>query len=289
MNLFIKSFNIVKDCPFITLYFVLYLIALFLILPVMLSGKNIIFIMIIGVLLMLLTCAFIAGWFGMIKTSVMEYKENKTPEEKLEEAIKLKNNFFSSVAMYILPVIAGIITLTALLYGHSYLSDILFGKIDEVLNNLSRYANDPTAFKNYFISLPDSTWAMIFKKSIFSYVICSLLTLLFLYWAGGLYLNPKCSINPLYAIMEAIKTIFGKFIETLAIFALLIVVNFILMFLQAFFIENVIISFITMILRIYFATYIIVLIFDLYENRQKQPAVDCINRTDSIGQDGAIN
>ncbi len=57
-----------------------------------------------------------------------------------------------------------------------------------------------------------------------------------------------------------------KFPQTFLVFILLTLANFVLISLQAIFIENVIISFITMILRIYFAAYMIVLIFDLYES-----------------------
>lgn len=291
-NIFKKSFDIIKDSPFLTLYFVLYLIAIFLIIPTMLLSKNMLISAIIIVLLMLLTCAFLAGWFNMIKTSVISYKKDKTPEEKLNDAIKLKDGFFSGVASYILPVIIGFIVFIGLLYLHSYVSDIIFGKIDDVLYNLSKYANDPAAFKNYFISLPDATWNVIFKKSLFTYIACSFITLAFLYWASSLYLNCKNSINPIAAAFNAIKLMFCKFYETILIFILLMVVNFILMFLQAFFIENVIISFITMILRIYFAAYIVVLIFALYENKvneNKALAIDCNNGPNSIGQNDTCN
>ena len=94
LNSLKKSFNIVKENPFITLYFVLYLIILFLIIPILIAGRNIFISMILGVLILLLTCAFISGWFNMIKTSTLNFKENKTPEQKLEEAVKLKNDFF---------------------------------------------------------------------------------------------------------------------------------------------------------------------------------------------------
>ena len=124
LNSLKKSFNIVKENPFITLYFVLYLIILFLIIPILIAGRNIFISMILGVLILLLTCAFISGWFNMIKTSVVSFKENKTPEEKFEEAVKLKNDFFCGVSEYILPVITGAVAITALFYFHSYLSEI---------------------------------------------------------------------------------------------------------------------------------------------------------------------
>ena len=288
-SLFKKSFNIVKDSPFITLFFVLYLIALFLVIQAMVTAKNFALAGIIGILLSLLTCAFISGWFGMIRTSVLVYKEDKTPEEKLNEAIKLKNDFFSGVSTFILPMFAGFLVFTALLYGHSCLSDILFGKIDDVLYNLSKYANDPEAFKNYFISLPNSTWNLIFKKSVFPYVTLCLITLTFLYWAASLYLNCNCSINPVRALIDSFKTMFLNFFETISIFILLTIVNFVLMLMQAVFIDNVIISFIAMILRIYFAAFIIVLIFDLYDSKQKKCTTDCNNRTNCFGQNSVDN
>ena len=280
-NIFSKAFNVVKDSPFITLYFVLYLIVLFLIIPVMLAGKNIFLTSILSVLSLLLTCAFLAGWFGMIKTAILVYKKDKSPEEKLEEAVKLKNNFFCSVSNYILPVIFGVLILVALLYLHSYLSDILFGKIDDVLSNISKYANDQEAFRTYLLNLPESTWGTIIKKGMFSYLVCSFLTMVFLFFASSLYLNKKCSLNPFFAM-------FNKFFETIIIFIFLIVLNFVLMSLQAFYVSNVVISFITMILRIYFAAYIIVLIFNLYEENQKglsAPSDYCCDRTDCIRQD----
>jgi len=285
-----KSFNIIKDNPFITLYFVLYLIVLFLIIP-FLAGRNIILGMIIGVLILLLTCAFVSGWFNMIKASTVHYKENKTPEEKLDEAIKLKNDFFCGVSGYILPVIAGTILIIALFYLHSYLSDLIFGKIDSVIYEMSKYTNDTEALRTYFVSLPNSTWALIFKKGIFSYVVCNLITLFFLYWGASLYLNKYCSTNPFFAIVDSIKVMFKKFPQTLIVFIILTAVNFILISLQAIFIENVVISFITMILRIYFAAYMIVLIFDLYES-DKAKICERIcaaennsdNRADSLGE-----
>ncbi len=292
LNSLKKSFNIVKENPFITLYFVLYLIILFLIIPILIAGRNIFISMILGVLILLLTCAFISGWFNMIKTSVVSFKENKTPEEKFEEAVKLKNDFFCGVSEYILPVITGAVAITALFYFHSYLSDLIFGKIDAVIYELGKYANDTEALKNYFVSLPNSTWELIFKKSIFSYAVCSLISLFFLYWGASLYLNKNCSKNPFLAMGDAIKFMFKNFFQTVAAFILLVIINFALMTFQALFVQNVIISFITMILRIYFAAYMIVLIFDLYEANEPtcaQIADNSDNGTDSIGENCPLN
>jgi len=295
-ELFKKSFNIIKDVPFITLYFVLYLIILFLIIPFVIAGRNTLIASLISVLVMLLTCAFLSGWFGMIKCATDNYKENKTPDEKIAEMGKLKDSFFCSVAGYILPVIAGFILFIILLYLlNSYLSDVLFGKIDNVIVQSAKYANDPEALKNFFVSLPDSTWNVIFKKSIFSYIITSILTLASLFWAASLYINTKHPANPLYAIVDGVATMFKTFFETFAIFIFFIVVNFFLMFLSTFFIQNVIISFLSMILRIYFAAYIVVLIFNLYEKCKKSapenilPALNRDNGADSIGENGSVN
>ena len=228
----------------------------------------------------------------MIKTSVVSFKENKTPEEKFEEAVKLKNDFFCGVSEYILPVITGAVAITALFYFHSYLSDLIFGKIDAVIYELGKYANDTEALKNYFVSLPNSTWELIFKKSIFSYAVCSLISLFFLYWGASLYLNKNCSKNPFLAMGDAIKFMFKNFFQTVAAFILLVIINFALMTFQALFVQNVIISFITMILRIYFAAYMIVLIFDLYEANEPtcaQIADNSDNGTDSIGENCPLN
>ena len=288
-GLFKKSFNIVKDNPFITLYFVLYLIVLFLIIPVMLAGRNLFISSILGVLILLLSCAFMAGWFGMIKTATVAYQEDRTPEEKLNEAIRLKNNFFCSVSNYILPVIAGFVGLIALLYVQSYISDVLFGKIDYISAELSKFANDAEGFRNYLINMPKETWAVIFKKGIFTYLVCSFLPMLYLFWAASLYLNKQCSQNPFLALVNSIKAMFKKFFESILIFIFLIVLNFVLISVQGYYIENVVISFITMILRIYFAAYIIVLIFDLYEESQKDMPSDCCDRADCIRKDGALD
>ena len=102
-----------------------------------------------------------------------------------------------------MPIIAGTILTIALFYLHSYLSDVIFGKIDTVIYELSKYANDAEALRNYFVSLPNSTWAVIFKKGIFSYIACNLITLFFLYWGASLYLNKDCSTNPFFAIVDS--------------------------------------------------------------------------------------
>ncbi len=280
-----KSFNIVKDSPFITLYFVIYLIVLFLIIPVMLTSKSVILTVTIGVLLLLLACAFAAGWFGMIRSAILLYKENKTPEQKLDETIKLKDSFFASVANYILPIIAGFLIFIGLVYLQTVLLNVVFGT-DDVFYNISKYANDPEGLRAYFSSLPETTWIVILKKNLCSYMIFSFITLAMLFYSASLYLNNKCSLNPIRAIVGGIKTMISKPVETFIAFVFLAVINFVLMFLYALFIQNIIISFITMILRIYFIAYIVVLIFALYENKayeENKPAIDCNNRPDSIG------
>lgn len=299
-DIFKKAFNIVKDCPFITLYFVLYLIVLFLIIPFMVVGRNLLQTGVLGILMILLTCAFAAGWFNMIRGAFLNYREGKTQEEKIEDAVRLKDHFFSGVSEYILPVIFGGILFLVLLYGHSYLSDMIFGRLDNILGDISKFANDPNGLGNYFATLPNSTWILILKKGVFSYVVLSFITLFFLFWTASLYLNRFHSYNPVRAVWDGILGMFTRFFETLFIFIILMVVNFVLMFMQGVFLENVIMSFIAMILRIYFASYIIVLIFALYycyetENRNKlqktaketpkESAVNCDNGTDGGGED----
>ena len=137
--------------------------------------------------------------------------------------------------------------------------------------------------------MPKETWAVIFKKGIFTYLVCSFLTMLYLFWAASLYLNKQCSQNPFLALVNSIKAMFKKFFESILIFIFLIVLNFVLISVQGYYIENVVISFITMILRIYFAAYIIVLIFDLYEESQKDMPSDCCDRADCIRKDGALD
>lgn len=287
LDIFKKSFYIIKDCPFITLYFVLYLIVLFLIIPFAVVSKNLIQAMILGILMILFTCAFTAGWFNMIREAFLGYKEDKTQEEKFEDAIKLKNYFFSGVSEYILPVIFGGAFFIILLYGHSFLSDAIFGKITSIIGDISKFANDPNGLGNYFANLPNSTWILIIKKGVFSYVTLSFITIFFLFWTASLYLNKINSHNPVRAIGDAVFGMFKKPFETVFVFMVFMAVNFILMLLNGIFLENVVLSFIAMILKIYFAAYIIVLIFALYYcyETSKKPAVDCNNGTDCGGED----
>lgn len=287
---FKKSYKIVKDTPFITLYFVLYLIVLMLILPVFLTNNNLILNAIIGILVFLLTAAFLSGWFEMIKTSIGFYgKEKKTPEIKVFEMGKLRSSFFSGVATYILPVIFGLALLLAGLFALAYLSDYIFGKVDKVISAISSLANNTEALKDYLMSMPDSTWKVIIKKGLFSYISCNIAAVCFLFWASSLFLNEKKSLNPLVAILDGLKTMFKKFFETIAVLLLIAVVNFLLISIQGLFISNIVISFIVMILRIYFASFVIVLIFDLYGKNDETEPCSRNNGTDSIRENKALD
>lgn len=280
-----KSFIIIKDNPLITLTFVIYLIILITAARTMFLNNNPVVAIVLGILMMLLTAAFAAGWCGIIKSAVRCYKKEKTVEEKIEDITLLKNNFFSSIPTYFLPILTGMILLIAIIVLFEQISSHLFGRLDSVINQINLLPEKTDASFNYLMSLPYTTQVMIAKKIIFSIFISGFLGFISMLYAASLFLNKQESKNPFKAILYTCYALFKMPFTSIALFIFITLINFALIIIQAVYIENVIISFVTMILRIYFVAYVIVLIFDIYDKKitnYSNNGSDCIRENEVI-------
>ena len=105
LSTLIKSFKITKNNPTVVLFFVSYLMIFYIVTSVLTKVQGVYTIFAIS-LIVLFNCAFFAGWFGMIKKAVLnsdKIYENK--EDKYQDILNLREDFFGSIPKFIFPVL----------------------------------------------------------------------------------------------------------------------------------------------------------------------------------------
>lgn len=280
-SLFKKSLNLIMKNPYVILLLVIYLVIVASAFPVLFVKAGILAF----VLLILLTSAFFAGWFGMIKF-ITSYKETGNVEEDMKNQFSaFKNEFFSSVPSYILPLIFYILVFVGITIAILVGADKFIGHDNELLNQVAAMAGNQDVLYNFITTLPDEAKLVIVKRCIFIYSCFILYFYLTFYSIPALYFQ-KTS-NPFLGLLNGFIALFKKPFLSIGLFILILISNILLTFIEAIFAYfSSALMFITFVLRIYFAAFIVVLIFSVYE---KYFTDNCDNRADSIGQDESCN
>ena len=286
MNFCIKnSFKIIADNPHIMLLLVTYLLAFSGLLSagIFFAGKPVFTVML--VLIFLLTCAFIAGWLGMIKYLLLS-EETDNQEEILKNKYKsFSIGFFSSVANYILPVLFFIVLFIFFIKGIISLTDTVFNGSQELFGQIGTLIGDKDALYNYISTLPEDKLIAVIKINLFIYSCILSYLLLTFYAIPATFFNEKSS-NPLLGLKNGLIAFFKKPLQTLGLFLFLLLIHTILVFFEGISVINQILMFIALVLRVSFITYIVVLIFSVYE---KNFAHNCNNGSDGVGENKSCN
>ena len=217
------------------------------------------------VLFVLMSAAFVAGWFNMVKLSVSN-PDSREPNSLMKE-------FLPGVGEYFLPALGSFFNfflLTALIVyicfilGAKYIGDP--GVSAEALSKALETAQALKAFLSGLSAeqlMKLNCWNLFLMSGLsFSYFLVIL-------YLPAMFYKKK---NPFVAFFYSIKDLFSKKIfKTIALYLLIFFVNAFISVLSALFIGNVIMHFIITLLNFYFITVAAVGIFYYYYKNFVEP------------------
>ena len=221
------------------------------------SGKiiNLIFAII---LFLLMTGAFISGWFNMIKLAVSNFND-ENPNNLIKE-------FPSGVGEYFLSSTTGLLIMIgfgSLLLSLSYSIGIHYiGEIGISADTLAKALQSTSELKTFVYSLtPEqlekmNLWNMLILGTI------SLVNYLLILYFPTIFFKSK---NPFIAFFISIKALFSKkILKTTSIFILIYIINFLISIFSALFGNNAVMHFVLTLINFYFITIVGVGIFYYY-------------------------
>ena len=222
--------------------------------------------MIIGIILfILMSAAFVAGWFNMVKLSVSN-PDSREPNSLIKE-------FIPGVGEFFLPVLGGFFNFFLLTLIIVYICFILGAKFigDPGISAeaFSKSLETAQALKTFLSGL---TSEQLLKLNYWNLLLMSGLSLSYflviLYFPAVFYKKK----NPFIAFLYSFKELFSKKIfKTIALYLLLFLINAFISILSALFIGNVIMHFIITLLNFYFITVASVGIFYYYYKNFVEP------------------
>ncbi len=282
-NFIQKAFDITRENLILAQPLIIFMIVLSFTLAGLAMQSNKITYYVFAVANILLSTAFVAGWFYMIKQGIyfnkrIENGEYRKPEERASASFALGKEFFPGVGEYFLPatfttavylVVAAIVTFLIYKAGIHFLPNP-----DIDINKLYAASNStPAEMKNFVLSLSFeqikalNLWIYYIGLSFF---IFSFLTL---FWFPAVFdINSEKKefflFTPFLAFKRNIVFIFKNFLGSFGIMLFLLFLNTILSLFSVIFNLNIILAIIGLLVSFYFMTYVVVLIFLYYETRK---------------------
>lgn len=227
-------------------------------LSISLSGGKVINLIFAVILFTLMTGAFIAGWFNMIKVAV-------TDSDK-EDANSLIKEFPSGVGEYFLPSLGVLFVMflfmVVMLTGSYFIGVNTIGDPGVSVETLSNALKNSSALKAFVSGL---SIEQLTKINLWNMLILGTTTLnyylLFLFIPALFFKNK----NPFIAFFVNLKDLFSrKILKTTGVFLIIFIINFILSVLSTILSANVFAHFILTLLNFYFITFVGVGIFYYY-------------------------
>ena len=209
-------------------------------------------------LFLLMTGAFISGWFNMIKNAIIY-------QERVDYNSLIKD-FPSGVGEYFLTSLGAIVLIFTLILASIicsyYIGINTIGNPNVPLENLIKAFQDTATLKNFVSEL---TIEQISKLNLWNILILSSVSLIYflsMLFFPTIFFKNK---NPIKAFFISLKNTFSKKIfKTVGIFLIIYVANFIISLLLAIFSNNMFLHFLTTLLNFYFITIASVGIFYYY-------------------------
>lgn len=220
-------------------------------------GSNLALMFFSLVLFFVMTSAFSAGWFYMVKLAVFD--QDRDPNAIIKE-------FFTGVGEYILPscgllAIVIIFSLIMLIIACK-IGLVLIGDVGVSLEALARFMESTEAIKAFVATLSVEDLAKITQWNVLLLVTTALTYFLLIFYLPALFFESK---NPLKAFGLSLKRLFSnKFIKIVGFYILIFLINFMISFLSAIMASNMIMHFILTLLNFYFITLVAVGIFSFY-------------------------
>lgn len=224
--------------------------------------------LIIGLFLFaLMTAAFSAGWFNMVKTAILE-PERDDPNSLIKEFTPGVGEYFLSTLgmLFNILMISLIILIAASIVGMK-----IIGNPNISMDALNAAMQNPAALKTFLASL---TKEQLIKINAWNLLL--LASMAFTYFLELLYISALFfkNKNPFAAFFIGLKDLFSrKFFQTLSIFVLIFVVYSVISILSALFIGNSILHFLIILANFYFITSASVGVFYYYNNNFVKPQI----------------
>lgn len=212
------------------------------------------------ILLILMTAAFIAGWFNMVKGAVDD-KYDEQPNMLIKDFTSGVGEYFtSSLSSMVIMFIIG----TILLY-FSYLAGMHYiGNPGITAESLTKALETTVALKAFLTSLTTEQLLKLNQWNILLLATMMLSYFLLLFYIPAIFFKNK---NPFIALWYSLKDLFSKkFFITLAIYILIFITNFIITLLTTMFVNNSIVNFILTLANFYFVTVVSVGICKYYND-----------------------
>lgn len=222
--------------------------------------------------LLFMTSAFLAGWFYMVKKAINLSKQVFVLDS---DRAKATFNLLKSLSIGIGKYFLSFLGQTAFSFVIFAITGLLIFKLGSVL--IGDIGIDPTELKTVLASttemktfLDSLTLEQLIKLNNWNLLILgftSLLSFLSMLWIPEIIYN---TINPFKALFKSIAKIFKKPLNAIKLYIFITIINFVLSLLNALSMLNPILYFVIMILYFYFLVYLVVLIFNYYDNEFRE-------------------
>lgn len=260
-----KIFNLTNKYIVLATPLILYSLFSSIYLATTMSNGQIINLLFAIILFTLMTGAFIAGWFNMIKIAISE--------ENNEEPNAIIKYFPTGVGEYFLPALGSIFNMllisVLLLVLSFFIGTHYIGDPGVSTEALSKAMQNTAELKTFIAGLNTE---QLTKINNWNMLILGTLTLtyyLFFLYLPTLFYKSK---NPFKAYFISLKDLFSKHIfKTTGIFLLIFVINIFISILSSLMGNNAFIHFVITLLNFYFVTAVGVGVFYYYHNSFIKP------------------
>ena len=218
-------------------------------------------------ILMLITSAFIAGWFNMVKLASTDAEPN--------DPNSIIKNFIPGVGEYFLTTIGSIFVIFILNVITLAVSVAIgmhtIGDPGISADSLSKALSNTEALKAFLTGL---TSTQLLKLNLWNMLLLGMMTLtyfLLILYIPAIFFKSK---NPFKAFFISLKDLFSRhFIKTTGIYLLIFVINFFISILSAIFAGNIVTNFIMTLVNFYFICTASVGVFYYYNEKFVQPQI----------------
>lgn len=220
-----------------------------------------------SITVLVMTGAFFAGWFYMVKKAVKLSKQVFVLDtDRAKATFNLLKTIPAGIGKYFLSysgmIILFVIIICIVGAGVFQLGVNLIGKLDLNPEQLKSVLSSAADMKAFLDSLSFEQLIRLNNWNLLFLATTTVMSFLFMLWAPEIAFNTK---NPFTALVNSVKKIFHRFGRCLKLFVFLTVLNFVLSFINTFSLFNPILYFIMTVVYFYFLVYLVMLIFLYYE------------------------
>lgn len=222
-------------------------------------GGNLFGLAFAAILFVLMLCAFLSGWFFMIRKGITSNEYDEDPNSLIKEFPAGVGEYFLSAVGMVFTMFLVVLLFLILSYfiGMQFIGDIGISS-----ESFSKAISSVDALKTFLYSLSEE---QLLKLNAWNLLL--LATMFITYFMLMLYPPAMFfkSSNPFKAYVISLKNLFSKrFIKNVLIYLMLFLSYFVLSILTTIFAANVVTHFIFTLINFYYLVFVGVLIFNYY-------------------------